>query len=90
MKFSVRVNSKENIFFKHGKTTDSCSVAKGFHRFKTMGTINKTSDNLGRILSLESKIVDTIFVLINTDTELEQLQATSDLLSSLQDVKDSK
>lgn len=55
-----------------------------------METINKTSDNLGRILSLESKIVDTIFVLINTDTELEQLQATSDLLSSLHDVEDSK
>ena len=78
------------LFFSHGKT-NSCGVAIGFYGSKTIEQINKISDKSGRILLVEATIDDTVFVLINiynANTEFEQLESLSDLVSIIDKVKD--
>ena len=52
------------LFFSHGKT-NSCGVAIGFVGKKALNILNIKRDNLGRILVIEVKIDDSVFVLIN-------------------------
>ena len=62
------------LFFSHGKT-NSCGVAIGFVGKKALNILN-IKHNLGRILVIEVKIDDSVFVLINiynANTESEQL-----------------
>ena len=53
--------------------------------------MSKISDKSGRILLAEATIDDTVFLLINiynTNTESEQLETLSDLVSIINKVKD--
>ena len=52
------------LFFSHGKT-NPCGVAIGFVGTKVLNILNIRRDNLGRILVIEEKIDDSVFVLIN-------------------------
>ena len=74
------------LFFSHGKT-NSCGVAIGFVGTKH----NIRRDNLGRILVIEVKIDDSVFVLINiynANTESEQLHTLNDLVNILETIED--
>ena len=56
-----------------------------------MKQTNKKSDKSGRVLLVEATIDDTVFVLINiynANTESEQLETLSDLVSIIDKVKD--
>ena len=56
-----------------------------------MKQTNKKSDKSGRVLLVEATIDDTVFVLINiynANTEFEQLESLSDLVSIIDKVKD--
>ena len=53
-----------DLFFFHRKT-NSCGVAIGFYVSKIIEQTNKVSDKSGRILLVEAKIDDMIFLLIN-------------------------
>ena len=78
------------LFFSHGKT-NSCGVAIGFVGTKALNILNITSDNLGRILVIEVKIDDSVFVLINiynANTEPEQLHTLNDLVNILETIED--
>ena len=78
------------LFFYHGKT-NACGVAIGFYGSKTTEQINKVPDKSGRILLVDATIDDTVFVLINiynANTEFEQLETLSDLVSIVDKVKD--
>ena len=78
------------LFFSHGKT-NLCGVAIGFYGSKKIEQINQISDKSGRILLVEATINDTVFVLINiynANTESEQLEILSDLVSIINKVKD--
>ena len=78
------------MFFFHRKTT-SCGVAIGFYGSKKIAQINKISDKSVRIVLVEATIDDTVFVLINiynVNTESEQLQTLSELVSIIDKVKD--
>ena len=52
------------LFFSHGKT-NSCGVAIGFVGTKALNILNIKRDYLRRILVIEVKIDDSVFVLIN-------------------------
>ena len=89
-KIKWRDKFNREIFFSHGKT-NSCGVAVGFCRSKKIKQINKTSDKSGTVLLVEATTDDMIFVLINicnTNTESEQLETLSDLVSIIDKVKD--
>ena len=78
------------LFFSHGKT-NSCGVAIILYGSQTIEQMNKISDKSGRILLAEATIDDTVFLLINiynTNTESEQLESLSDLVSIINKVKD--
>ena len=78
------------LFFSHGKT-NSCGVAIGFVGTKALNILNITRDNLGRILVIEVKIDDSVFVLINiynANTESEQLHTLNDLINILETFED--
>ena len=78
------------LFFSHGKT-NSCGVAIGFVGTKALNILNITRDNLGRILVIEVKIDDSVFVLINiynANTESEQLHTLNDLVNILETIED--
>ena len=54
---------------------------------KALNILNKTRDNLGRILVIEVKIDDSVFVFINiynANTESEQLHTLNDLVNILE------
>ena len=56
-----------------------------------MKQTNKKSDKSGRVLLVEATIDDTVFVLINiynANTEFEQLESLSDLVSIINKIKD--
>ena len=77
------------LFFSHGKT-NSCGVAIGFVGTKALNILNIKRDNLGRILVIEVKIDDSVFVLINiynVNTEPEQLYTLNDLINILETLK---
>ena len=70
------------LFFSHGKT-NSCGVAIGFVGTKALNILNIKRDDLGRILVIEVKTDDSVFVLINiynANTESEQLLTLNDLI----------
>ena len=78
------------LFFSHGKT-NSCGVAIGFVGTKALNILNIRRDNLGRILVIEVKIDDSVFVLINiynANTESEQLHTLNDLINILETFED--
>ena len=78
------------LFLSHGNT-NPCGVAIDFYGSKTIEKINKISDKSGRILLVEATVDDTVFVLINiynANTESEQLETLSDLVSIIDKVKD--
>ena len=77
------------LFFSHGKT-NSCGVAIGFVGTKALNILNIKRDNLGRILVIEVKIDDSVFVLINiynVNTQPEQLYTLNDLVNILETLK---
>ena len=81
---------KGQLFFSHGKS-NSCGVAIGFYGAKKLELLNKCSDKPGRILLLDVKIDDTVFVLVNiynANTENDQLQTLSDLNDILGNIND--
>ena len=56
-----------------------------------MNILNIRSDNLGRILVIEVKIDDSVFVLINIynpNTKSEQLQTLNDFINILETFED--
>ena len=78
------------LFFSHGKT-NSCGVAIGFVGTKALNILNIRRDNLRRILVIEVKIDDSVFVPINiynANTESEQLHALNDLINILETFED--
>ena len=81
---------KGQLFFSHGKT-NSCGVAIGFVGTKALNILNIRRDNLRRILVIEVKIDDSVFVLINiynANTESEQLHTLNDLINILETFED--
>ena len=78
------------LFFSRIKT-NSCGVAIGFVGSKALNILNVKRDNLGRILVIEVKIYDSVFVLINiynANTKPEQLHTFNDLTTILESFKD--
>ena len=78
------------LFFSHGKA-NSCGVAIGLVGTKALNILNIKRDNLARILVIEVKIGDSVFVLIsiyNANTESEQLHTLNDLLIILETFED--
>ena len=78
------------LFFSHGKT-NCCGVEIGFVGTKYLNILNIKRDNLKRILVIEVKIDDSVFVLINiykADTEPEQLHALNDLSNIIETFED--
>ena len=76
------------LFFSHGKTK-SCGVAIGFVGTKVFNILN--IEHLGRILVIEVKTDDSVFVLINiynANTEPEQLRTLNDLINILEAFED--
>ena len=81
---------ERQLFFSHGKTNSS-GVAIGFMATKALKILNIKRDNLARILVIEVKIDDSVFVLINiynANTELEQLHTLNDLINILETFQD--
>ena len=75
------------MFFSHGKTNSRGFVAIGFVGTKVLNILNIRRDNLGRILVIEVKIDDSVFVLINiynANTKSEQLHTLNDLINILE------
>ena len=71
--------------------TNSCGAAVGFVGTKALDILNIKHNNLGRILVIEVKIDDSIFVLINiynANTEPEQLHTLNDLINILEIFED--
>ena len=90
MKRSGRTTLKEISFFSHGKT-NSCGVAIGYYGIKALELIQLKHDDNGRLLVIEVKIENTIFLLINiynANTETEQLQTLSNLSNILKTFDD--
>ena len=75
------------MFFSHGKT-NSCGVLTAFYGLQNL-SVNKTvSDNSGRILILDTKIDDYMFLFINfynANTEKEQIQTITTLTNLLKE-----
>ena len=76
------MNLKDS-YFSHGKT-NSCGVAFGFVGTKAWNILNIRRHNLGRILVIEVKLDDSIFVLINIcNTESELLRTLKNVMKIL-------
>ena len=72
------------------RKTNSCGVATGFCRKKSVNLIDQRSDEDGRILLIEAKTNDNNFIVINIynpKTESEQL-ITFSILQNMLDVID--
>ena len=81
---------KGQLFFSHGKI-NSCRVAIGFVGTKTLNILKIKRDNLGRILVIEVRVDDSVFVLINiynANTESERLHTLNDLINILETFED--
>ena len=80
---SYGIMNLKDSYFSHGKT-NSCGVAFGFVATKAWNILNIRRDNLGRILVIEVKLDDSIFVLINIyNTESELLRTLKNLVNIL-------
>ena len=89
MKSSEETSSTESSFSR--RKTISCGVAIGFYESKTVEQRKNIADKSRRILLVEATIRDTVFALINicnANTETEQLETLSDLVSILDKIKD--
>ena len=78
------------LFFSHGKT-NSCGAAIGFVGTKALNILNIRRDNLGRILVIEVKIDDSVYILINiysANTDSEKLHTLNDLTNILETFED--
>ena len=89
--YEIKWRDKFNgeFFFSYGKT-NSCEVATGFCGSQTIKQANKISDKSGRTLLVKATNDEKVFVLINiynVNTELEQIETLSDLVSILGKVK---
>ena len=81
---------KGQLFFSHGKI-NSCRVAIGFVGTKTLNILKIKRDNLERILVIEVRVDDSVFVLINiynANTESERLHTLNDLINILETFED--
>ena len=83
------------LFFSRGKT-NSCGVAIGYLGSKPFNMLNQINDVNGRILILDVKVGDEIFVLANIynpNNEAEQLLTLSEFcnfLNKIDDIKNKK
>ena len=69
------------IFFSHGKS-NSCGLFIAFFGSKSITITKEISDNSGRILVIQVKIDDEIYLLVNlynSNTEPEQLETLHEL-----------
>ena len=83
---------ERQLFFSHDKT-NSCVVAIDFVGIKALNILNIKRDNLGRVLVIEVKIDNFVFVLINicsANTESEQLHTINDLINILETFGDNR
>ena len=81
---------KGQLIFSHGKT-NSCGVVIVFVGTKGLNILNIKRDNLGRILVIEVKNDDSLFMLINiynANTESEQLYTLNNLINILETFED--
>ena len=88
MKKKWKDDFKDPLFFSHG-STNSCGVAIGFCRLKSLHIIYKKSDENGRILIIDAKVNDEKFLLVNlynSNRESEQIQALDTLKNLLEDI----
>ena len=74
-----------HLFSSHGKN-NFCGVAIGFAGIEALNILNIRRNNLGRILVIEVKIDDSVFLLINTESE--QLHTSNDLINLQETFKD--
>ena len=89
MKSSEETSSTESSFSR--RKTISYGVAIDFYESKTVEQRKNIADKSRRILLVEATIRDTVFALINicnANTETEQLETLSDLVSILDKIKD--
>ena len=78
------------LFFSYGKT-NSCRVVIDFYGSKTTEQTTKKLGKSGRIILVDGTINGKVFVLINiynANTEFEQLETLSDLVSISDKVED--
>ena len=81
MKRNGVTNLKAICFFSHGET-NACLVAIGYVGSKKIEVLNNKNDNCGRILLLEIKIEDSIYILINLynpNIEADQVRVLNEL-----------
>ena len=74
------------LYFSHG-TTNSCGVAIGHFGSKKFELVQKLTDNNGRLLVVEAKIDDNIFILVNiynANIESEQILTLNELNTLLE------
>ena len=79
-----------SLFFSHG-CTNSCGVAIGFCRNKNIEPTTIKVDKNGRIIILETSLLEEKFVLINfynSNEESSQLETFSNLLSLIEEIDD--
>ena len=93
---SVDVQKKWNddyqgqLFFSHGKT-NSWGITIGYNGKKSFELLSKFNDKSGRIIIIEVKIENEVWLLINlynANTENEQLSTQSDLSNMLEKIDD--
>ena len=88
MKKKWKDDFKDPLFFSHG-STNSCGVAIGFCGLKSLHTIDKKSDENGRILITDAKVNDEKLLLVNlynSNAKSEQNKALDTLKNLLEDI----
>ena len=84
-----------SLYFSHG-TTNFCGVAICHYSSKKFELIQKLNDKNGRIIILEAKIDDDVFILVNLynanieKDQISTLNELNDLLESLNNISDKK
>ena len=79
---------KDPLLFWHG-STNSCGVAIGFCRLRSLHLIDKKSDENGRILITDAKVNDEKFLLVNvynSNTKSEQIKSLDTLKYLTEDI----
>ena len=78
------------LYFSHG-TSNSCGVATAYIGSKKFEVLQKKTDNNGRLLILEVKIDEHIFILVNlynANIESEQISTLNELNNLLETFSD--
>ena len=89
MKKGGKMISKILCFFADC-SAKSCGVAIGFWGLKSLHIIDRKSDKNGRVLIIDAKVNDEIFLLINhynSNTESEQINMLDTLNNLLDDIE---